>query len=695
MGHSARSPDGQRGRRHSGRVTAASHLTSSPATPGSPASLPPARPRDRLALAALLGGTAVLYLWNLTVNGTANSFYAASAWAGSRSWEALLFGSLDPSNSITVDKPPVSQWVMGLSARLFGFSSASILVPEALMGVATVALVYGAVARLSGRAGGLVAGTAMALTPVAVMMFRFDNPDAVMVLLMTAGAYATVRATTAASRRWLVLAGVAVGFAFLAKMLEGLMVLPALALVYVVAAPTTLRRRLRDLVVAAGAMAVSAGWYVVLTILWPASSRPYLAGSTDNSFMDLVLGYNGLARLEGHGGGAGHGDLTRSAGSSDVAHELAERFAHGGGSAGLAGVAPGPTRLFSGEFGVEISWLLPAALVALLVGLALRGRAPRTDPARAGLVLFGAWLVVDGLVLSFMKTDPHPYYSLAVAPPIAALVGLGAGICLRERRRVLAVVGCAAIVASAGGWSVVLVHRDPTWQSWLAPVVGASTLVAVVAVLVAGLGSRPGARTPVRRPAGRRTGVVAGTLVLVALAGVAAPAAYCAEVVATPHTGASPSADSVSESRSRTPHATGGVAASFGGTATASSLDRLLQGAGTRWSAAVSRSSVAADLELSSRTPVMAIGGFTGSDPAPTLAQFEDDVASGQVRYYLLASTGGRSGGSWTSGSGGETGTIQRWVQGHYGATRVAGYLVYDLSATRTAGGGTASTVSD
>ncbi len=355
----------------------------------------------------------------------------------------------------------------------------------------------------------------------------------------------------------------------------------------------------------------------------------------------------------------------------------------------MAGVAPGVTRLFSGEFGVEISWLLPAALVSLVVGLALRGRAPRTDPARAGLLLFGAWLVVDGLVLSFMKTDPHPYYSLAVAPPIAALVGLGAGLCLHERHRVTAVVGGAALVAAAGGWSLVLVRRDPTWQPWLAPLVGALTVVAVVAVLVAGLGSRRGDRDPVRRRAGRRTGVVAGTLALAALAGVGAPAAYSAEVVATAHTGASPSADPASESRSRTSPATGGFAAFFGRTGpTSSSLDRLLQGAGTRWSAAVSRSSAAAGLELSSRTPVMAIGGFTGSDPAPTLQQFERDVTSGQVRYYLLASSSGRSAGS-SFGSGGETGTIQRWVQEHYRARHVGGYLVYDLSASRSTGGGT------
>ena len=253
--------------------------------------------RHRGWLAILLVGTAVMYLWHITVNGMGNQFYAAAAQAGSTDWKALLFGSLDPRNFITVDKPPVSQWVMGLSGHLFGFSSASMLIPEALMAVATVALTYGAVARLSGPPAGLLAGAAIALTPVAALMFRFNNPDAVMVLLMTASAYCTARAMHRADGRWLVLAGVALGFAFLAKMLEGLMVMPAIGLAYLVAAPTTLRRRLLHQAAALAAFLVSAGWFVVLTLVWPAPSRPYLAGSTDNNFMNLVLGYNGFARV--------------------------------------------------------------------------------------------------------------------------------------------------------------------------------------------------------------------------------------------------------------------------------------------------------------------------------------------------------------------------------------------------------------
>ncbi|MGJ0119482.1 ArnT family glycosyltransferase [Williamsia sp. MIQD14] len=675
----------------------AEHTDTRPST--APPALPPARPRDRLAVGVLLLATAVFYLWNITVNGSANVFYAGAAWAGSRNWEALLFGSVDPSNFITVDKPPVSQWVMGLSGQIFGYSSASMLIPEALMGVASVALMYAAGTRIAGRPAGLVAGAALAVTPVAAMMFRFNNPDAAMVLLMTAGAYCAIRATAVASARWLALAGVAIGFAFLAKMLEGLMVVPALGLVYLVAAPTGIGRRIRDLLIAAAAMVVSAGWYVLLTLLWPASSRPYLAGSTDNNFMNLVLGYNGLARIEGkQGGGAG-----RSIADSPLATELMERVRSRAGSRGGGSMfadGPGITRLFTGEFGIEISWLLPAALVALVAVIALRGRLPRTDIVRAGAIAFGAWLVVDGIVLSYMKSNPHPYYSLAIAPPIAGLVGIGVVECWRQRHRVTGVVGLAAIVGAAGVWGFVLMQRQSSWLPGVAWTALAATVVAVVAILVLGLRGD-------RRLWGRRA--LIGVAAVAVFAALAAPAAYAAEVVATPHTGGGPSVSPASEDH---PSKGGGGFGSFfgGGGEKSAALTSLLDATTSRWSAAVSRSSAAAQIELDTRTPVMAIGGFS-DDPAPTLGQFEQYVRNGDVTYYLLSSSsGGRSGRGSTSSqaalgsslgltaretsqaqelfsrytSGSVTGQIQQWVQAHYRAKKVGGYEVYDLRHSTT-----------
>jgi 4-amino-4-deoxy-L-arabinose transferase-like glycosyltransferase len=239
-------------------------LRAAPPSPHPPGPAPTPAPAPRWlrhgALGALLAGTGVLYLWGLSASGWANAFYSAAAQAGSRSWTAWFFGSSDAANAITVDKTPAALWVTGLSVRLFGLSSWSILVPQALMGVATVALLYAAVRRTAGPAAGLLAGTVLALTPVAVLMFRFNNPDALLTLLLVGAAYATLRAVEAGRARWLVLAAALVGLGFLTKMLQAYLVLPALAAAWLLAAPVGRGRRLRGLAAAAATLLVSSGW---------------------------------------------------------------------------------------------------------------------------------------------------------------------------------------------------------------------------------------------------------------------------------------------------------------------------------------------------------------------------------------------------------------------------------------------------
>ena len=262
-----------------------------PQTTAAPHGPPRRDPRwVRPALLALLAATAVLYLWGLGSSGWANNYYAAAAQAGTQDWKAWLFGSLDAGNAITVDKPPAALWVMGLFGRLFGFSAFTMLLPEALMGVAAVALLYATVRRTSGPAAGLIAGAVLALTPVAALMFRFNNPDALLVLLLVAAAYCMVRATETASTRWIALAGCVIGFAFLTKMLQAFLIVPGLALAFLVAAPVGMWKRIGKLLVGAATMVVSAGWYIALVSLWPADSRPYIGGSTDNSLLQLALG---------------------------------------------------------------------------------------------------------------------------------------------------------------------------------------------------------------------------------------------------------------------------------------------------------------------------------------------------------------------------------------------------------------------
>lgn len=613
----------------------------------SPSDTRPAVPADvarrrapRPTLLALLGLTALLYLWGLGASGYANDFYAAAVQAGTQSWKAMFFGSLDAGNAITVDKPAFFLWPAEIAARLFGFSSWTLLVPQALEGVAAVGLLYGAVRRVAGHTAGLLAGATFALTPVAVLMFRFDNPDAMLALLLTGAVYALVRALEAGSTRWVTLAGVLVGLGFITKMGQALLVVPALALAHLLAAPTSLRRRITDLLGAGVAMVASAGWYIAAVDLWPASSRPYVGGSTNDSLLELALGYNGLGRLIGGSGGNG------GAGA-------------GGGTA--FGGATGLTRMFTGDFATEASWLLPTALLALLVGLGLTRRAPRTDLSRAALVMFGGGLLTTVLVFSWMQGTIHPYYTVALAPLIAGVLAVTGRLLWQARGTLAARATAATLLLVTVAWDVHLLASS-TFLPALRPVLAVAGLAAAAA-LIAGP---------------RLRGGVVVVVALACLVGLGGSTAYALDTAAQPHTGSIPSAGPVASQLGAGRPGGGAPTGGGGGVQQAdSALTALLQATSTRWAAATVGSQSAAPLQLVSGRPVMAIGGFGGGDAAPTLAQFQAEVAAGQVHYFV-AGGGGRGG---PGGSDGTASTITSWVSSHYTATTVGGTTVYDLTS--------------
>ncbi|EWC63348.1 putative integral membrane protein [Actinokineospora spheciospongiae] len=611
--------------------------------PGGVPEIPAAPPprRHRVALAVLLLGTAVLYLWNLGASGWANAYYSAAAQAGGESWSAWFFGATDAAGGITVDKTPAATWLMGLSVRVFGLSPWSVLVPQALAGVASVAVLHAAVRRWSGPAAGLIAGAALALTPVAALMFRFNNPDALLVLLLVVAAYCVVRALEKASPKWLVLAGAAVGFAFLTKMLQAFLVLPAFGLVYLIAAPTGLGKRIGHLVAALGAMVVAGGWWVLVVELVPAASRPYIGGSQENSVLELALGYNGLGRLTGNevgsvGGGAGWG-------------------------------SPGWSRLFGTEMGSEIAWLLPAALLALLGGLWLTRRAPRTDRTRAALILWGGWLVVTGVTFSLMDGIIHPYYAVALAPAVAALVGIGAATAWRSRHDFASVGLLAAGVALTAVEASLLLARESDWLPWLRPVVLFGGLVVAALIVLVPVLPRLAAR-----------GVAALALVVV----LAAPGAYSVATAAQPHSGALPSVgpgSAMGFGGGGGPGG-GGRGGGMGGLLGAPTPSAEVVAALSRdstsytWAAAVVGSNNAAGYQLAIDLPVFALGGFNGTDPAPTLAQFQQMVANGQVHWFISSTI--MSGGSGSDAAR----EIAEWVADNFTATPVDGTALYDLS---------------
>ncbi len=635
-----------------------------PAPSPTPGPLPDEPPRarwERPAVVALLVGTGLLYLWGLGASGWANSFYSAAAQAGSESWQAFLFGSSDAANSITVDKTPLSLWPMSLSVRLFGLSTWSLLVPQALEGVAAVGLLYATVRRTTGStSAGLLAGVVLATTPVAVLMFRFDNPDALLTLLLVGSAYAALRAVESVKHpvRWLALAGALVGLAFLTKMLQAFLVVPALGLVYVLFAHTSFLKRLGHLLVGLGAMLASAGWWVAIVSLWPASSRPYIGGSQNNSILELTLGYNGFGRLTGNEVGSVGG---------------------GGGNGGMWGET-GLGRLLSDEIGGQVGWLLPTALLLLVAGLWFTRRAARTDAVRASLVIWGGWLVVTAATFSFMAGIFHAYYTVALAPAIGALVGTGAWLLWQHRTSLLASGVASAAVSLTTVLSFFLLGRTSDFLPWLRWVVLFAGLV--IALVVGGLG-----RLPRRIAAG-----VAAAALAVSLAG---PTAYAVETAATPHTGSIPSAGPATTGGfggggpgggpggGGIP--TGGGGGLLNGSEPTDTITARLQEDADQytWVAAAVGSNSASGYQLASQEPVMAIGGFNGSDPSPTLAQFQAHVAAGEIHYFIAG--GGLGGGNQMGGSSASS-EIAAWVAENFPAQTVDEVTLYDLSAASTTG---------
>jgi 4-amino-4-deoxy-L-arabinose transferase-like glycosyltransferase len=682
----------------------------------------------RPALLALLVATSVLYIWGLGASGWANSFYSAAVQAGTKSWKAMFFGSSDSSNFITVDKPPVFLWPMEISARIFGLNSWSMLIPQALEGVATVGLVYLSVRRWFSAQAALLGGAVVALTPVAAMMFRFNNPDALLALLLTAATYATMRGIEKAQTKWLVLAGALIGFGFITKMMQAFLIIPVMAVVYLLAAPTGWWRRVWQTFLMGVSVLVAAGWWVAIVALTPAADRPYVGGSQNNSILNLIFGYNGFGRLDGSESGS----------------------VGGGRVAGSMWGPTGITRLFNAEFGNMMSWLLPGALVMGAVLLVVTIRARRTDRERAGLLLWGGSLVSIGLVISLAQGIIHPYYTVALAPPLGALVGIGTMGLWQRRATWVGRIGLAAGLAATVVWSYILLGRTSDWFPALRPFVAVVGALGVVAILA----------LPLLRKVPKLAIIAVATLGFGAA--LAAPLFSTIATAATPHSGAIPSVTPTASggfggpgggfpgagaggfpggarrafgggTQGGFPGAGGagaggfpgagqgfrrgagtgtgagagaggfaGGAPSFGGggggfgrrvgaggfaggagflnsSTSNAALNKALQADASKytWAAATVNSNNAAGYQLGSGEPIMAIGGFNGTDPAPTLAQFEKDVAEGKIHYYIASGGGGFGGGGAGSGDASQ---ITSWVESHFTAQTIGGVTVYNLT---------------
>ena len=594
---------------------------------------------EKWTLPVLLVLTGVLYLFGALHNGMANSYYAAAIQAASQDWTAWLFGSLDAANYVSVDKPPLATMLMGLSARLFGFSSFSMLLPSVLAGVGSVWLVYGAVKRQFGFTSAVIAGATLMLTPVAALMFGFNNPDAILTLMLSASGYAFLRSLEGKRPLlWLGLAGLFTGLAFNTKMLQGLMVLPAMVVVYLVFAKPPIVKRFLHVIFAGVITTMSTLWWSVLVWLTPAGSRPWVGSTNDNNIWSLIFGYNGLGRLlGGRGGGVGPGG------------------GHGPGGTGFGGQT-GIFRIFNNDFGPNIAWLLVLALAGGGLMLWILRKTPRTNRGRAAVIFWMLWLLIHIVIFSMTSGVIHPYYVVVMAPAAAALVGISLPFLwgAYTRRKPYAwllplLVGVTVAIAV-----IILGYAGTmTWLMWIVGLLGLTGMIGLLVNLYA----------PWRwlQNLAIIAAIAACTLALTV---------YTLATVNVTHTGSIPTAG---------PNSTAMQGSNNESSQADSQLVKYLveHQNGATWLVAVASANESAAIQLTSGQPVMAVGGFNGSDTPLTLDQFKQLVKAGKVKYYAIGSHG-RGGG----GPGGGNNEITAWVKQtgtvvNYGGSDVT---LYELS---------------
>lgn len=608
---------------------------------------------EKMALPMLLIAAGALYMFGAMHNGMANSYYAAAVQAASQNWTAWLFGSLDAANYVSIDKPPLATMIMGLSARLFGFSSFSMLLPSVLAGVGSVWLLYSAMKRQFGFTSAMISAVVtLMLTPVAALMFGFNNPDAILTFMLTASGYTFLRSLE--GRRpllWLGLAGLFTGLAFNTKMLQGLMVLPAMVIVYLAFAKPPIVTRFLHLMFAGVITTVSTLWWSVLVWLTPSGNRPWVGSTNDNSIWSLIFGYNGFGRLLGNRGGGGGGMAMASSGGMGGAPS----GGHGPGGTGFGGQT-GIFRIFNNDFGPNIAWLLVLALASGGLLLWILCKTPRTNRGRAAVIFWTLWLIIHIVIFSMTSGVIHPYYVVVMAPAVAALVGIGVPFLWGAyvRRKSYAWILPMLVGVTAAIAIIILSYAGTmTWLMWTVGILGAIGMIGLLVNLY----------VPKRW--------LQNLAIITSVAAcMTAPVVYTLSTINVAHTGSIPTVGPSSTAMQGSNNEKSQADSTL--------VQYLLQNQNdTTWLVVVDSANESAAIQLTSGQPVMAIGGFNGSDTPLTLEQFKQLVADGKLKYYA-ASSHGHGGGP----NGGNS-EITNWIKKNgkvvnYGGSDVT---LYELSA--------------
>ena len=558
----------------------------------------------RPALLAIAAVAAVAYGWGMA-GASVEPFYGAAARSMSESWHDFIFGAFDPAGTVTVDKLPGELWLQALSLRVFGFHIWALVLPQVVEGVLTILVLYRAVRRLAGPAAGLIAAAVLAVTPVTVLLSRGNVSDSLLILLLVLAADATSAALLTGSLPQLLLAGLWVGLAFQAKMIQAWLALPALAAAYLLAAPAAkLRTRCAHVALAGLVTAVvSLSWMTAVSLV-PSQDRPYVDGSADDSVYTQVFDYNGLGRLTGN-----WATIAGPPSPLVIAAKESGRLL----TAETMRIKPSWHRLLAGPFGADSGWLLPAAVAATLGVLISRRRQGRRDPLRAAVVLWGGWWLVLAVFFS-VGTYLNSYYVAALIPAVAALCGTGIAACGPRPwpARVRLIV--AATVLGCVGYGAYLMSGTASGPVEL-------TLVALVVAA--------GAAVQLLLPASGQ----AGYLTALAFAGAAVLLLPAAASVSCVIRGLGPF-DTPFES-SKTAHNSQLLAAAAPHISQAVQRLELLRPPGDALFG-TDTSGLAQDDILYGGREVLPIGGYLGNVPAPTLATLQADIRRGYVRGFVL-----------------------------------------------------------
>ncbi len=629
---------------------------------------------QRLALGGIMLVSLFMNFFQLGKNGF-GTFYPPAVRSMMDNWHNFFFASYDPGGFVTIDKPPVGFWLQVLSSKIFGFSPFSVLLPQAIAGVLSVLLLYYLVRRHFGVIAGLLAALGLALSPISIVTNRNVTIDSTLALVLLLGAWAVLRAAETGRLRWLLLAAALVGLGFNIKMLEAYLVVPAYGLLYLLAAPRRLWTRVGHLALATVVLLVVSLSWAVTVDLTPASQRPYVGSTQDNSEVSLALGYNGIERLLGRSGGgggfpngttrprnsgtngttntSGNGRTGNTSGSGGFPNSGNGSGTNGSGNGGTpnGGNTPGrgqrggfggadglfdignagPLRLFTAPLAGQIVWILPMALLGLLALAWQRRPRFQSDLQQKSMLLWGTWLLTTVVFFSVAGFF-HQYYMTQMAPAIAALFGIGLVTMWQDYRRGgwkswLLPLAIAVTIAE----QVYVLTSYPAWGQILIPILAILGIITVLALVLAKVAPRLRERISNAR-------VLVPALAVAVLAMMITPVIWAAIPIFYSTQG---------DQLTAGPLSTAGFGLGGGNAGgrdeannTNTKLISYLQAnqGNAKFLVAVPNSMSADSIILATNKPVMAMGGFSGSDPILTTNQLSSLIADGTVRFFLLNS---------------------------------------------------------